>query len=523
MKTELPEEFLGFWRAAERAPDRPALTTSAGVRMTYGELLGEVNRTSHGLRNVAGVEPGGTVASVMGDTAAMMTLYLAAMQSGIYLVTVNHHLSAPDIGYILENSGAAAVVFSERAGDRVREAVALAGIDGSRAYSEEGAGDGPSWADLLADQPTTRPEDPRQGSVMQYTSGTTGRPKGVKRALSGKDADSGSHVYEWLFREYRMDQAVDAWLVQSPLYHSANITVASGCLHLGGRLVLMDGWAPELCLELIERERITGTHMVPTQFSRLLQLPTEVRDRYDVSSLRCVVHGAAPCPVEVKRRIIAWLGPVVVEYYGSTEVGTTLAFSEDWLQRPGTVGRPSAISELKILDDEGNELPAGEVGTVYMRQGDDQFEYHGDPGKTAATRHGRLLTVGDLGYVDEDGFLFLTGRKSELIISGGVNLYPAEIEGALIEAPVVRDVAVLGMKHVDMGEVPVAFVTLAAGIDRDEALARLDEHCAHRLSRQQRPREVFVRDELPRDPNGKLYKQRLRAWLDETHDLADVA
>jgi long-chain acyl-CoA synthetase len=504
------EEFLGFWLAAEVDPERPALVAADGSCLTFGELLAEVNRVSHGLGEVAGVQPGDTIASVLGDTPAMVALYLAAMQTGIYLVTINHHLSAADIGYIVGDSGAVAVVYAERAGERVREGCALAGLAPEHTFRERPGGPGRSYDDLVRGQPATRPDDPRQGSVMQYTSGTTGRPKGVKRRLSGLDADAGAHVYEWLFDEYRMADAVDSWLVCSPLYHSANITVASGCLHLGGRLVLMDGWGPELCLEVIERERITGTHMVPTQFHRLLKLPQAVRERYDVSSLRCVMHGAAPCPVELKKRMFEWLGPVIYEYYGSTEVGTTLAFPQDWLQRPGTVGRPSSISELAILDDDGEPLPPGVIGTVYMRQGEDVMEYHGDPEKTAEARSGRLLTVGDLGYVDEDGFLFLTGRKSELIISGGVNIYPAEIEGALLEHPLVADAGVIGEPDEDMGEVPVAYIALVDDAG-ERAVREIDTFLAGRLSRQQRPRTLRVCDELPRDPNGKLYKQRLRA------------
>lgn len=524
LTTQSPKKFLGFWLNAETAPERPALKTAAGVEMTYGELYAEVNRVCHGLADVAGIQPGDTVASVMGDTATMVALYLAAMQSGIYLVTINHHLSAQDIAYILGDSGAKAVVFSERAGDRVREALEIAGIDPQRAFSEEGTGPGPTWADLVEGQSTERPADPRQGSVMQYTSGTTGRPKGVKRPLTGKHADEGAHIYEWLFREYRMEEAVDNWLVQSPMYHSANITVASGTLHLGGRLVVMDGWAPELCLQFIERERITGTHMVPTQFKRLLQLPEEVRSKYDVSSLRCVIHGAAPCPVEVKKKMMDWFGPIIIEYYGSTEVGTTLAFPEDWLRKPGTVGKPSSISELKILDDDGNELPPGEIGTIYMKQGSDVFEYHNDPEKTKSARRGRFVTVGDLGYVDEDGFLFITGRKSELIISGGVNLYPAEIEGAIAEHEYVRDVGVIGKPDEDMGEIPIAFIELTEDAPaREEALKAIEEFLGRRLSRQQRPREIHVLDALPRDPNGKLYKRKLKAGFETDSKAAKAA
>jgi long-chain acyl-CoA synthetase len=346
---------------------------------------------------------------------------------------------------------------------------------------------------------------------MQYTSGTTGRPKGVKRPLSGIDADRGALQYKWIYDEYRMWEAFDAWLVSSPMYHSANITPASGCLHLGGTLVLMEGWTPELFLEAVQRHRVTGTHMVPTQFHRLLQLPDDVRLSFDVSSLRFVMHGAAPCSIALKRAMLDWLGPVLYEYYGSTEVGTTFAFPHDWLAHPGTVGRPSSISELAILDVDGNEVPTGEIGIVYMRQGDDVMEYHNDPGKTAAARRGRLLTVGDMGWVDEDGFLYLSGRAHDMIIVGGVNTYPAEIEAVVFEHPWVADVGVVGVPDEDLGEVPVAYVQLRPEAPApDEAIAAIEAFCAERLARHKRPRALHVLVEMPRDPNGKLYKARLR-------------
>jgi long-chain acyl-CoA synthetase len=499
---------MGFRLWAEAEPDLRAVVDARGRELTYAELLAEVNRLSHGFRAVAGLRTGDTVACVMTNSIEMLTVYLAAMQTGLYFVTINYHLTAPEIAYIVENSGASVIVCSERVADVVQEAIGISPAEGF--VDGHARGTLRSLAELREGMPATLPEDRPAGSLMQYTSGTTGRPKGVKRPLSGQDADAGAKTYKWLFDEYRMGKAFRRWLVAAPMYHSANITPAAGALHLGGSLVLMDGWTPELFLEAVQRHKVTGTHLVPTQFNRLLHLPEEVRASYDASSLEFVLHGAAPCPVAVKKRMFEWLGPVLYEYYGSTEVGTTFAFPEDWLERPGTVGRPSSISELAILDEEGHELGPHEVGLVYMRQGDDVMEYHNDPDKTESARRGRLLTVGDHGYVDEDGFLFLSGRRNDLVLVGGVNVYPAEIEAALLDHPYVADAGVLPAPDDDLGEVPVAFIQLnPEAPPRAEALEAIEAHCARQLAKHKRPRRYTVLDQLPRDPNGKLYKARL--------------
>jgi len=500
------EERIGFRWWAEAEPHRKAIVDGSGLTLTYGELSAEVNRVSHGLREVLGLRRGDTVACVMNNSIRMMALYLAAMQSGLYLVNVNYHLTSEEIRYIVEDCGASAVVCSQRAAD-----VTAAAVDGRiPLFVDGGHPAARPWEELTEGMPAELPAERPAGSLMLYTSGTTGRPKGVKRPLPEADADAGARTYKWLFDEYGMDEACKSWLVSAPLYHSANLTPAAGTLHLGGLLVIMDGWAPELFLRTVEKHGVTGTHMVPTQFHRLLQLPEEVRAAADTSTLRYVLHGAAPCPREVKERMFEWLGPVLYEYYGSTEVGTTIARPHEWLARPGTVGRPASISTLKILDESGEEVPPGTVGTVYMRQGDDVMEYHNDPEKTRrSSRHG-LLTVGDLGYVDEDGFLFLTGRSSDLIIVGGVNVYPAEIEAALLTHPQVADAGVVAAADEDLGEVPVAFVEARPGALEGDALREsINAHCAERLAKVKRPVRLHFLDALPRDPNGKLYKARL--------------
>jgi long-chain acyl-CoA synthetase len=284
-----------------------------------------------------------------------------------------------------------------------------------------------------------------------------------------------------------------------------------GALHYGHTVVLMDGFSPEPLLELIERHRVTHTLVVPTQFVRLLALPEDVRRRRDLSSLRLVAHGAAPCPVEVKRRMIDWLGPILVEYYAATEGGGTLAFSDEWLARPGTVGRPRGTTEILILDDDGNPLPAGQVGNVYLGNDGPGFAYYKDGDKTAAAHRGRYVTVGDVGYLDEDGYLFLCDRKTEMIISGGVNIYPAEIEGVLILHPQVADVAVFGIPNGEWGEEVKAVVQPAPEARAGEALAaELLGFCEGRMARYKIPRSIDFEAELPRDESGKLWKRTLR-------------
>jgi long-chain acyl-CoA synthetase len=299
-------------------------------------------------------------------------------------------------------------------------------------------------------------------------------------------------------------------LVTSPMYHMSPLAFGYFSLHFEHTVVLMDTWDAERALELVERYRVTDVAMVPTQLHRLMQLSDDVRARYDVSSLRQVIHAAAPCPVDLKRRLFDWLGPVVYEFYGATEGGGTLAKPRDWLAHPGTVGRPWPGADVKVLDDDGNEVPAGTVGTVYLKLMGD-FAYKGDPAKTAANRRGEYFTVGDMGELDGDGFLYLRDRKIDMIISGGVNVYPAEVEATLLSHPLVGDAAVFGVPNDDWGEEVKAVVEPVAGVETSaELAAELVAHCEASLARYKCPRSIDFTDALPRDPNGKLYKRTLR-------------
>jgi long-chain acyl-CoA synthetase len=333
----------------------------------------------------------------------------------------------------------------------------------------------------------------------------------VRRAIPPLDPETLLALWAPNLTRYGIEPGGDdVHLVTSPMVHMAPLAFAWFSLHFEHRLVLMDRFDAGRALELVARHRVTTTHMVPTQFHRLLRLPDAVRAAHDVSSLRRVLHAAAPCPVEVKRRMLAWWGPVLWEYYGATEGGGTLVRPEEWLRRPGTVGRPWPGADVKILDDEGRECPPGRVGTVYLKLLAD-FEYKGDPEKTRAGRHGGYFTVGDVGELDDEGWLFLRDRKIDMIITGGVNVYPAEVEAVLLEHPAVADAAVFGIPHEEWGEEVKAVVEPVPGArpgrELEEALLA---HCRERLAAYKCPRSVDWSDALPRDPNGKLYKRRLR-------------
>ncbi|PKV83981.1 acyl-CoA synthetase [Streptomyces sp. TLI_146] len=509
----------GFWAQAAADPDRVVLTAPDGEHWTAGRLHGAVNQLVHGLR-AAGLERGDAFAVVLPNGVEFFTAYLAASQAGFYLVPVNHHLVGPEIAWIVADSGAKVLIAHERFADAATAAADEAKLAGSHRYAVgEVAGFRP-YGQLLDGQSASVPEGRTLGWVMNYTSGTTGRPRGIRRPLSGKlPEESYLGGFLGIFGIKPFDDNVH--LVCSPLYHTAVLQFAGASLHIGHPLVLMDKWTPEEMLRLIDAYRCTHTHMVPTQFHRLLALPDEVRARYDVSSLRHAIHGAAPCPDHVKRAMIEWWGSCVEEYYAASEGGGAFATAEDWLKKPGTVGRAWPISELAVFDDDGERLPPGQLGTVYMKMSTGGFSYHKDETKTRKNRIGDFFTVGDLGYLDEDGYLFLRDRKIDMIISGGVNIYPAEIEAALLTHPAVADAAAFGIPHADWGEEVKAVVEAAPGHEPGDALAAdILAHCEERLAGYKRPKSVDFIAAMPRDPNGKLYKRRLREPYWEGHERA---
>ncbi len=502
---------LGFWKIATGDPNHLALVDPNDRDMTAGELLAASNRLVHGLRRL-GLQRGDVVAVVLPNGAPIIELYLAVTQAGWYLVPINHHLAAPETAYIIQDSGAKALVCDERFGEMGRAAADELGFP---AQARFGVGRVPGfrpYAELSEGVPSTLPEDRAAGQVMNYTSGTTGRPKGVRRKLMPFDPDTVGSMFAMFLSMFGIAPHDDnVHLTGSPLYHTAVLMFAGCSLHYGHTLVLMDKWTPESSLAVMERRRVTTTHMVPTQFHRLLALPDEVKRRYDVSSLRHVIHAAAPCPVDVKRRMLEWWGPVIYEYYAASEGGGSLVTPEEWLRYPGTVGRAWPSSEIRIYDDDGNVCPTGQPGTVYMALGVQDFEYHGDQAKTSANRRDGFFTVGDIGYLNEDGYLFLCDRKIDMIISGGANIYPTEVENVLLAHPKVADAAVFGIPDEDWGEQVKAAIEPAAGIDPSAALAEeIIAFCTERIAKFKCPKSIDFIAEMPRDPNGKLYKRKLR-------------
>ena len=508
---------MSFWTLAEQDSSVLALVEPDGREMTAGELFEESNRLAHGLRGL-GLKRDSVVAGLVPNGAAFVELYLACLQSGWRLTPINYHLTAEEIGYIIKDCEAEVFVCSERYGDAGRQAAGGIGFPGQARFAVGTIEGFRPYAELKEGQPETRPEERAPGGVMNYTAGTTGKPKGVRRDTVDLDVDMVADMHAAFLMLFGIEPNKDnVHLVVSPLYHTAVLTFAADSLHMGHPVVLMDKWTPEGTLERIERYRVTTSHMVPTQFHRLLALPEDVRSKADVSSLRHIVHSAAPCPVEVKRQMLDWWGPVIYEYYAATEGGGTLATPEEWNQKPGTVGKPWPISEIRILDDDGKPVPSNEPGTVWIKMADYTFEYYKDEAKTEESWSEGFFTVGDVGYLDDDGFLFLADRKADMIISGGVNIYPAEVEAVFLTHPDVADAAVFGIPNEDWGEEVKAAIELRdkgqAGPEMEEKLLTF---AAEHAAKYKVPRSVDFVDEMPRDPNGKLYKRKLRDpyWKD---------
>jgi fatty-acyl-CoA synthase len=489
-------------------PDKPALILAAtGESMSYRALDELSNRFAQLFRE-RGLGIGDTVAMCLPNRLDYVAAAWGAQRSGLIFVAISYRLTPPEIGYILEDSGAKLLIGDAAMADLLDRTEATApGVPQLR-FGGAGAHDLDA---ALARVPATPVADERGGIDMLYSSGTTGKPKGVRMPLPEDPAIGAANSLTRLAAEAFGLNADTVYLSPAPLYHAAPLRWGMAVHRLGGTVVVMDKFDPEAALAVIERYRVTASQWVPTMFVRLLKLPEEVRAKYDVSTLTCAVHAAAPCPVPVKRAMIEWWGPILFEYYAGTEGnGFTFITSAEWLDRPGSVGR-ALIGTIRICDENGDEVPRRTEGQVYFEDGD-PFSYHNDPEKTASAknRHG-WTTLGDVGWEDEDGYLYLTDRKSFMIISGGVNIYPQEIENLLVSHPKVADAAVVGAPDPEMGEQVVAVIQpMDMGNAGAELEAELRDWLAPQLSRMKIPRRFEFRAELPREPTGKLLKRLLR-------------
>jgi long-chain acyl-CoA synthetase len=495
---------------AQEDPDRPAYVMArTGEVVTYGQLVERSRRAAHLMRDL-GAARGTCVAILMENHVRFLELAWAAQRAGLRYTAVSPRLTADEVAYILEDSGSRLLFASAATAGVARDAAArVPGVTTSIAV-DPGVDGFEDYDALVAGRPATPLDDEAEGLEFLYSSGTTGRPKAISAELALSPIGTPPGIVPLFERLYGFGPDT-VYLSPAPLYHSAPLRFNMVVHRLGGTTVVMDRFDPAEALELIERHRVTHTQMVPTMFVRLLRLDPQERERHDLSSLRAVVHAAAPCPPEVKAQMIEWLGPIIHEYYSATEVYLLTAIdAEDWLAHPGSVGK-ALVGVPHILDDDGRELPPGEAGTVWS-EGGPGFEYHNAPDKTAAARNERgWTTVGDIGYLDDDGYLYLTDRKADMIISGGVNVYPQEAENVLITHPAVADAAVFGIPHDELGE-EVKAVVQPVDADRphDELEAELLAFCHERLAKYKCPRTIDFRAELPRHATGKLYKRVLR-------------
>ena len=514
-------------RVAEARPDAIAVSDERGAT-DWREFDRRVNRLIHALRK-AGVQAGDTIAVFAANRRENYEVMVAAGHAGVVYVPVNWHFSADELAYVIADSGAT-VLFTEQQFAATTQAALDLGTtpDLQQVICIDAAKSGfTDFEAFIGGEDEAEPSDQSMGGPMFYTSGTTGRPKGVK-SNAGSDAAPPLEVMEMMSSGLSQMLGIPAdgtTFICGPVYHSAQWAFSFLPLMAGSTVVMRHKFDAAEALTLIDEHKVTNVHLVPTQFHRFLRLPDTQRAGFSGDSLAVVWHGAAPCPADVKRKMIDWWGPVISEYYGSTEGSiVSMATSQEWLERPGTVGKAAAIVEITVRDDDGAEVAQGESGQIYVRNlmGTD-FEYHNEPEKTASVHlEPGVFTFGDIGYFDDAGYLYLSDRKIDMIISGGVNIYPAEIEATLMAHPAVNDAAVFGIPNEEFGEEVKAAVQLrdgfAAGAEMSEALI---DHCREHLANYKAPRSVDFESEFPRHETGKLYKRLLRDkyWQNEQRSI----
>ncbi|MFN7173198.1 MAG: acyl-CoA synthetase [Thermaurantiacus tibetensis] len=490
---------------AAATPEKPAvIMAGTGKSLTYAELEARSNQAAQ-LFRACGLKRGDTVAYMLLNCIDFLPLCWAAQRSGLVFTCISTKLTADEAGYIVSDSGAKLLVVSAEL-----EGVARALPEVPHRFARGGEIPGfASLEDSLAAQPATRIADESSGRDMLYSSGTTGRPKGITGPLPEGPIDQPNALLMLVSHLYGFGPET-VYLSPAPLYHAAPLRYCMAVHQFGGTVIVMEKFDPEFYLALIERHRVTHSQVVPTMFVRMLKLPEEVRTRYDLSSLKAIVHAAAPCPIEVKEKMIDWLGPRIFEYYSATEgAGFTAIGPEEWLRKKGSVGK-ALLGEIRIVDEEGNLLPPGREGRIFFHGGP-PVSYHNAPEKTAEVTGEHGATFGDIGYVDEDGYLYLTDRASYMIISGGVNVYPQETENVLVMHEKVADVAVIGVPDEELGEAVKAVVQPRNWADAGPELeAELIAYCRARLSPIKCPKSVDFDPELPRHETGKLYKRLLK-------------
>ena len=506
---------------AETTPDKPAfIMASTGVTVTYGQLEDRSNQGAQ-LFRARGLKPGDAIAIYMENNDRFFEICWAAQRSGLYFTCISSRLTAEEVDYIVGDCGAKLFVSSDEKKEVAAELSSLM-PGATERLMVGGTIDGyDSWEDCAGAMPTDRIADECAGNDMLYSSGTTGKPKGVRVEPSSNDIIEAGGLVGMVTMLYGLDQD-SIYLSPAPLYHSAPLRFNMAMHRLGGTTIIMENYDPEQALMLIEKHKVTCSQWVPTMFVRMMKIPAEIRTKYDLSSHKMAIHAAAPCPIPIKKQMIEWWGPIINEYYAGTEGnGFCTINSEDWLTHEGSVGK-ALTGILHIVGEDGEEVPAGEPGSIFF-DGGGEFEYYNDPEKTKESRNDKgWSTLGDVGYVDKDGFLYLTDRKAFMIISGGVNIYPQETENLLITHPKVADVAVIGVPNEDFGEEVKAVVQPANWAEAGDALGEeLIAFCKEHLSAIKCPRSVDFEQELPRHATGKLYKRlvRDRYWGNKTSKI----
>ncbi|MEO7369650.1 MAG: AMP-binding protein [Ilumatobacteraceae bacterium] len=503
-----PGHYAALW------PDKPAvLMAGTGEVVTYLELEHRSAQLARLLR-ARGLGVGDHIAVLMENHVRSLEVAFAAMRMGMYLTPINWHLTADEAGYILDNSDARCLV-TTRSHAPIANAL-LPHMHKVEVRLMIGGSDGfENFEDAVAGCPDIALDDEVHGAAMFYSSGTTGRPKGIVRAVPNSPYGA-TRPWPVLADRYTLDEST-VYLSPAPLYHAAPGGWTMMINQLGGTNVVMDSFDASQVLELIERHRVTHAQFVPTMFVRMLKLTAAQRAAHDLSSLRFAIHSAAPCPVEIKQKMIEWFGPRIYEYYGSSEGGGSAAITpEEWLEHPGSVGKPATV--MHVVDENGDEVPSGELGVLYAEGA--SFAYYNDPESTANAFDDRgWVTVGDIGYVADSGYLYLSDRRDDMIISGGVNIYSREIEDVLLEHPAVLDAGVIGVANEEFGQEVKAVVQLVEGAQPTTTLAdEIYAWCRERLARFKCPRSIEFLDELPRLPSGKLLKRRLRELYDPATD-----